>query len=101
MTPSWPLQRCAGTNQESTNSEAIFPQDIATDTNAIRIGTKGTQTRALTAGICTSPIFGLPVVVNPHGALQRHQHPSPSASGTLRPDAKQTRGSQCPNLQRS
>jgi hypothetical protein len=42
---------------------------VAAEANAIRIGTKGTQTRALIAGIYNSPIFGLPVVVNGNGRL--------------------------------
>jgi len=51
------------------NNIEIGNVGVATDTNTIRIGTKGTQTRALIAGIYTSPIFGLPVVVNPNGRL--------------------------------
>jgi hypothetical protein len=41
----------------------------AGESNVIRIGTKGVQTRALIAGINNSPVFGSPVLVNANGRL--------------------------------
>jgi hypothetical protein len=51
------------------NNIDIGNVSVAAEANAIRIGTKGTQTRVLIAGIHNSPIFGLPVVVNSNGRL--------------------------------
>jgi hypothetical protein len=60
----------AGTNLTTGNNNIdIGNVGVATDTSTIRIGTKGTQTRALIAGIVSSPIFGLPVIVNGNGRL--------------------------------
>jgi hypothetical protein len=52
-----------------SNNIDIGNVGFATDAKTIRIGTKGTQTRAIIAGIVNSPILGLPVVVNGNGRL--------------------------------
>ena len=60
----------AGSNLTTGNNNIdIGNVGVATDTNTIRIGTKGTQTRALIAGIYTSPVYGSPVYVHANGRL--------------------------------
>jgi hypothetical protein len=65
---------------------------VAAESNTIRIGSKGTQTRAFIAGIVNSPIFGSPVVVGAAGRLgiqassarfKRDIHDMGNASGKL------------------
>jgi hypothetical protein len=60
----------AGENVTTGNNNIeIGNPGVATDQNTIRIGAKGTQTRALIAGIYTSPVYGSPVYVNANGRL--------------------------------
>jgi hypothetical protein len=60
----------AGVNPTTGNNNIdIGNVGRAGESNTIRVGTKGTQTRALIAGIYASPIFGLPVFVNANGRL--------------------------------
>jgi hypothetical protein len=84
----------AGGNHDFTGNNNIDIGNAggAVDSNTIRIGTKGTQTRAFIAGIATSPIYGFPVVVNGNGRLgiqassaryKRDIHNMSGASGKL------------------
>jgi Chaperone of endosialidase len=60
----------AGDNLTTGNNNIdIGNQGIAGESGIIRIGTKGTQTRAFIASVNSSPIFGVPVVVNTNGRL--------------------------------
>ena len=60
----------AGDNLTTGNNNIdIGNKGIAGESGIIRIGTKGTQTRAFIASVNSSPIFGMPVVVNPNGRL--------------------------------
>jgi Chaperone of endosialidase len=52
-----------------SNDIDIGNEGIAGDSGVIRIGTKGTQTRAVIAGISSAPIYGSPVFVNVYGRL--------------------------------
>jgi hypothetical protein len=53
-----------------SNNIDIGNVGVAADTNTIRIGTKGTQTRTFIAGISGSSVFvGSPVLVNANGRL--------------------------------
>jgi hypothetical protein len=51
------------------NNIDIGNEGRAAESNTIRIGTKGVQTRTVIAGINNSPVFGSPVVVNIYGRL--------------------------------
>ena len=62
----------AGTNLTTgDNNIDIGNEGVAAESNTIRIGTKGVQTRTVIAGINNSPIFAssVPVVVNINGRL--------------------------------
>jgi Chaperone of endosialidase len=60
----------AGANLfEGDNNIDIGNEGIAVESNTIRIGTQGTQTRTFVAGIRGSPITGTSVVVNTNGRL--------------------------------
>lgn len=51
------------------NNIDIGNSGVASESGTIRIGTKGAQTRAFVASVNSSPIFGVPVLVNVHGRL--------------------------------
>jgi hypothetical protein len=60
----------AGSNLTGDNNIDIGNEGVAGESNVIRIGTKGTQTRTLIAGITGSPVFvGSQVLVNANGRL--------------------------------
>jgi hypothetical protein len=58
-----------GSLTTGSNNIDIGNQGVAAETNTIRIGTQGTQTRTFVAGISGSPIAGTGVVINNGGRL--------------------------------
>jgi hypothetical protein len=59
----------AGIFSSGNNNIDIGHAGVFGESNTIRIGTKGVQTRALIAGINSSPVYGSPVFVNGNGRL--------------------------------